>query len=87
MSPLLAKMVAMIFWKAGWQVAKAAHQAWMEHYGEQYNALSDEERKAWNDGGWVQDFTPGEGRLPETAGIVLKDSLDPSVHKDDKVGE
>ncbi|MFH1408971.1 MAG: hypothetical protein ABIH34_03620 [Nanoarchaeota archaeon] len=62
-----------------------AYKEWVKYYGEQYAALTPDQKAEWNRD-WTEDFKTDEGELPETPGIVLKDAIDP-YKGDGKVDE
>jgi len=76
-SPLVARIIAAVFWRLGWRIALIAHREWTQYYRDQIAHLPPEDRKSWSDE-WVKDFTPNEGSGTFAGpGIVLDNAIDP----------
>ena len=83
MSLLLGRIVAAMIWSLGWKSALIAYKEWMKYYGEQYAALTPDQKAEW-DRDWIEEFKTGKGDLPEGPGIILKDAIEPEKHVGDE---
>lgn len=86
MSPLVIKILIQIMMKFGapitWTIVKVLYKSLKKHY----ESATPEQQAEWKKD-WAKDFQPGEGKLPDTPGIVVENAMNPKEHVDDKVGE
>lgn len=85
-TPLAAKIIAQVIIKFGLPITWTIAKTLVQHCKDSYLAASPEKQAEWNKG-WAKDWAVGEGKLPDTPGIVIDNAMDPKAHVDDKVGD